>query len=220
MTPANHAYQLETLCNIYVGATRDEKEGVLTGLKNFIFLQCQPKIQQRLTIPLHPSCREQFLGLFRPGAITSDMLRNNFLPNPQFEQVRKRKSEKKFLPLMKEITGYTFYVDNRDRVALNEVSIFHYHKFVCFLINELNDHVSVLANYRDTKKNKDVGFLEAEKCAKESLEIIDQRMCVLGDLLHRSESFHTYIYQPPIAHFLKEASNQLSASMPQVGNLF
>ena len=118
---------------------------------------------------------------------------------------------------MKEITGYTFYVDNWDRVALNAVSIFHYHKFVCFT---LNNHVSLLANYRDTKKNKDIGFPEAEKCAKRSLEIIDQRMCALGDLLHRTETFHSYMYQPPIAHFLQKESNQPSASMPQVGNLF
>ncbi|KAF8431990.1 hypothetical protein BGX38DRAFT_1277036 [Terfezia claveryi] len=198
LTPANHAHQLQTLCNIYVDAnTVDEKRAVLTELRHFTLLQCQPKIQQRLTISLHPRCREKFLGLFRDGAITRAELSKNFLPNPFFKKVRKAKRNDSLPPLMKEVTGYTFNLDSFGGVILDKTSIFHYHEFVAFFMNRLDDQLSLLANYRDTMKNK-------------------KGMAVLGDLLHRSDSFHIYIHQPSIASFLKRASyDSFSFFMPQ-----
>lgn len=119
-----------------------------------------------------------------------------------------------------EVTGYTFNLDSFGRVVLHKTSIFHYHEFVSFFMNRLDDQLLLLANYRDTMKNKKIGFVEAEKGAKDILNKINQAMAALGDLLHRSESFHIYIHQPPIASFLKQAScDSFSSFMPQVSNV-
>jgi hypothetical protein len=78
MIPANHAKQLETLCQIYTEAGREKQHEISVELKRFTYMQCQPKILQRFDTPLHPFSKRHFYGVFEPGAITSSVLVDNF----------------------------------------------------------------------------------------------------------------------------------------------
>ncbi|KAF8415406.1 hypothetical protein BGX38DRAFT_1281331 [Terfezia claveryi] len=105
-------------------------------------------------------------------------------------------------PLMKEVTGYTFNLDSLG-VILDKTSIFHYHEFVAFFMNRLDDQLSLLANYRDTMKNKKVGFVEAEKGAKDVLKKINQGW-LYWEIFYTELRFVLFLYAPDIRNNLED----------------
>ena len=221
MNVGNHAYQLQALCNTYASSqTGEEQANIMREIKHFTYLQCQPKITQRLTITLHPQCSTMFYAVFKPGSITPEILRSRFVEIPWTARLGSRRSEERFLPIMEYITGYKFSLDDNEQIALDRESTVHYHTFVWSIFDSLRKELDQLRDFRDPQKSKEQGYHASEAAARRSLDIVDQRMSLLADLVNRTSSFHKHLAHPEIAAWMvKQAmAPGITIDVPQVSS--
>ena len=108
---------------MYASSNHDEKATALRELRKFTYMQCLPKIAQRL-ITLHPNTRAKFLYFPPPQGVLSEMVL--------------RCSETWFMNIALSVLQYDprFKLDSENHVILDNRTLQIYHKFIGKVVQE------------------------------------------------------------------------------------
>ncbi|KAF8470720.1 hypothetical protein BDZ91DRAFT_548543 [Kalaharituber pfeilii] len=152
---------------------------------------------------------KKFIMFFKPASIDEKKFADGFEANSiPSEAKRCQHSEADFVAIMHEITNYAFKLDEQNQILLTAESSVHYHRFIGFLFETLTAAVERLSKFRDPQRNKAQGFEVAKEEAIHALEVVDQRLCLLADLIHRSQTFRRHISHPAIKDWLRDAARR------------
>jgi hypothetical protein len=209
MLPAQHAKQLEALCQSYATAGDQSKQkAVMHQLKRFTYMQCQPKILQRFDTPLHPFTKRCFYEVFRPGTIPYSALVENFKTIDKSSLNLKSKFLKRNESALQKVAhhiGYDFNLDSDGHIILDSNSTIHYHKFVWYLLDAYHRNLAALSALRKPDKHNHNKRINS---ANTALTMIDKVANPLNDLAFRSPSFQIHLQHPEIKKWLVQAALQ------------
>jgi hypothetical protein len=221
MIPANHAKQLETLCQSYAAADRKKQYDIRDELMRFTYMQCQPKILQRFDTPLHPFSKRHFYGVFEPGAITSSVLVDNIKSIEKSSLNLSSKilkgNEDDIRGIATKIIGYKFKLDQEKHIILDSESTPHYHAFVWYLLNAYRKSLGELSDLRKT--NKQVRHDTRITSANTVLDMINKVAEVLADLAYRSTSFQMHLQHQEVKKWLVQAALQDEPCSPPLSQV-
>lgn len=213
---------------MYAAGNREEKVSALLNLKRFTYMQCLPKISQRLNITLHPYTAKKFLSLFfGDEAISASDFRIEDLTYPAAVLTAKvlRYNETRFINIASKVLGYDagFELDSEQHIVLDNRTLPIYHKFIGKVVQEYYTFISNLLKYRSL-----IGKIEDTRSqvmkvqqAGHALVRIDKAASLLADLVNRSSTFRRYLSHAKISVELRASAmneEEQGTNIPQVRN--
>lgn len=259
MGPVAHAKQIEFFCNAFINAEdQAAKSEIEAQMTYFTYFQCYPKIQQRFRITMHAKSNKKFVDIFTAGCIDEarlsqaaermpkvvniDQLQQYTISPPNVIGIPYRAkdpslyTEKKLAQQVSDQTGYNFRLDKFQHLILDETSIVHFHRYVCWLMAELDSSFKKLVVHRtvevgtgNPKSKRQVLLKNAEKAGDnfDECTVLLQRVsgliARLGNMANRTYAFRRYLANSAVNEAivkLMQEPEMLPEDIPEVLSSF